>query len=169
MANKPNASTATKKTYAPIKPQVLQGLVYWCKVFEPDEMSGKYCLDLALSADGVKLCSELNIPIKNMNDDRGSYARFYAFAKDLDGNPVKFTEIFDAGMKAWDKGLIGNGSLVNVEFYPKNWEYGNKTGTRGTLLRLQVLKHIPYGAGTQLKAEPEYIDAADETAAFTAE
>lgn len=146
-------------------PCVVKGLVKWAKVFEPDELSGKYNINVYLDNPAyVKQIAEFGIPIKS--DADGSFFQPYAYAKDPDGIPIKFTNIFDAGMNPWEHGkLIGNGSLCNIEFFPKEWEYKGKQGVSARLLRIQVLKHVSFG-GTLLKAEPEYVDAADESSPF---
>ena len=149
-------------------PMVIKGEVKWCKVFEPDNLSGKYCVDVKLTtAEDVNRIAATGIPIKS--DADGSYIRAYSYAKDVEGNPVTFENVFDAGMNKWEHGkLIGNGSLCNVEFYPKPWEYGTgKEGVAARLMNLQVLKHVAFGV-SQLKAEPEFIEAADESTPFAA-
>ena len=162
---------ASKKT-TPLKevsgkkypPMVVKGIVKWCKVFTPDEMSGKYNLNVYLDETSIKQIADLGIPIRS--DEDGSFISPFAYSKDIDGNPVTFDNIFTAGMKKWEHGkLIGNGSYCAVEFYPKDWDFKGKTGTHARLMNLQVLKHVAYG-GSSLKAESEYFDAADETSPF---
>lgn len=167
MANKPN--TKPKGTPTVKHPSyVLQGLVSWCKVFEPDD-NGKYTLDLTLDKKGIELMSKYGIPIKNKDDGRGTFASFQAYSKDPEGEPLIFSDkVFDAAMKPFTGGLIGNGSLVNVEFFPKDWNYQGKSGTSARLLSLQVLKHVKYG-GSKLKVETEFVEASDESSPFTSD
>jgi hypothetical protein len=172
MVNKPNYKVNPAKKVTTSNPttsytsHILQGKVYWCKVFAPND-DKKYSLDLVLDAKGVELLSKYNIPIKNADDERGSYATFTTYAESFEGEPISFKEnVFDASMNLFNDGLIGNGSLVNVEFLPRDWDFQGKHGTSARLLKLQVLKHIKYG-GSKLKVETAFVVPSDEASPFT--
>lgn len=144
------------------------GEAYWAKVYEPDE-NKKFTIDVNLDAKAVAIFKQYGMDVKNKaakGDTRGDFGTFWTYAFSQDGTPNKLT-IVDAAMKPFSE-LIGNGSLVKIEFQPKYWEYGNKEGVRPSLLALQVLKHVPYIKST-LKAEPEYVEASDESSKFAAQ
>lgn len=166
MARKSQANTSPKKSY-PM--QVVEGTVHWCKVFEPNQ-DGKFSLDITpTNQEGYDAFTKFGIEAKSKEDSRGQFFSLWQYGTGMEGEPRKM-EVYDAAMNPWDPSkLIGNGSLIKIEFKPKEWEYKGKTGMRGELLRLQVLKHVAYG-GSLLKAEPEYTGgSSDETPKFAAQ
>jgi hypothetical protein len=44
--------------------------------------------------------------------------------------------------------LIGNGSLCNVQYMERPWEYAGKTGITATLVGIQVMELVEYEGGT---------------------
>lgn len=62
-----------------------------------------------------------------------------------DGGKAKPIKVVDHDTLPWDQEtLIGNGSLVNVDYFVQDWEYGKKKGKRRTLDGVQVIKLVPY-------------------------
>lgn len=176
MANKPTTvpsvtakPTAAKKKFN--KTYVLQGKASYFRYLTPNE-DGKYTLDLELDAAGLKLAAELNIPIKSPKkegDTRGSFISFVSYSKDYDGNFIPFAEkVVGPDTKKFEGGPIGNGSIVKVQFYAKDWEKSGKTGTTARMTAVQVLEHVKWTPPSPFEVESEYIDAADESSPFTA-
>lgn len=150
-----------KKTYPLLK---VSGRAYWAKLMTPDNY-GKYTIDVSLDDASIETFKKWELELKDTGDDRGVYASFQAYPKDKDGNDVVIP-VFDAALKPFKGGLIGNGSLINLEFKPRDWEYMNRSGTQHLIKQVQVLKHIPYEQSS-FKVEEEFLEFADETPAFT--
>jgi len=142
----------------------IMGKAYWTKLSVPDQF-GKFTMDVTLDEKSVKIFEELGLEVRNTGDDRGDFASFTQYATFPDGEPRE-VEVYNAAMKPFTGGLIGNGSIVNIEFKSKDWSYGGRSGTRNEIRKVQILKHIPYSNST-LKVEEEYIEPSDETAAFS--
>ena len=43
--------------------------------------------------------------------------------------------------------MIGNGSVCNVQFMERPWEYAGKSGTTATLVGVQVMELVEYSGG----------------------
>lgn len=131
----------------------LRGKAFWSKVYPELAQENKYSIDLSLLDDkAVKFCKQLGLKVKKATeegDTRGEYISLWNYATNFDGTP-KTLKVVDASLNTM-KEAIGNGSMVHVEFKPKDWKYNNKKGIRAELLAVQVEELIPYGAGSTLK------------------
>ena len=167
-ASTKDSAPSTKNDYPVL---TARGTVFWCKVFEPNQ-DDKFSLDLV--PEDVSIFEKYDIKVKEPKDDgahTGDFVSLWTYAKLFESEELKDLEVFDAGLNPWDpKKLIGNGSLIMVEFRPKDWEYKGKTGTRAELLRIQVLKHVPYMRNeTMLTRQEEFVEPADESSAFASQ
>lgn len=127
----------------------ITGTAYWAKVQKPDPDTSKYTIDVTLDDDAKDLLKSLGIAWRNKGDEKGDFFSPWKHSTDKDGNE-KPLRVLDAQMNTFT-GLIGNGSKVAVEFYPREWTYGTKKGIRPSLLTVQVLELVTYNA-SPLKA-----------------
>ena len=134
---------------------VLKGKSHWAKLYQHNASEGKFSIDLELlDKKDIEFCKGLGLKVKTATeegDKRGTFVSFWGYASLPDGSP-KEMKVVDASLNKTDV-LIGNGSIVNVSFYPKAWEYQKKKGVKGVLTGVQIVDLIPYGGASFEKVE----------------
>jgi hypothetical protein len=120
----------------------IKAKLFWAQLNEPNEMSGKYQVDLAnLSADAVKELTALGINVNKREDDeyeRGHYitckSTYAIKATDSNGVPIA-TDV-----------RVGNGSdaIAVVDAY--EWKFKGKSGKSPSLTTLVVTDLVAYEA-----------------------
>jgi hypothetical protein len=131
------------------KPVKVKATVMWCFHNKPNEMSGKFQMDLCnLSDNAVKALESLGLEVRKREDkpEKG----FYITCKST--VPMK---VFDANGNDLNNVAIGNGSTATAVVGAYAWSWKNKSGTSATLTKLVVDNLVAYDA-----AEAE--EAADE-------
>jgi hypothetical protein len=131
------------------KPVKVKATVMWCFHNKPNEMSGKFQMDLCnLSDNAVKALESLGLDVRKREDkpEKG----FFITCKST--VPMK---VFDAGGNDLNNVAIGNGSTATAVVGAYAWSWKNKSGTSATLTKLVVDNLVAYDA-----AEAE--EAADE-------
>ena len=133
---------------------IIQGIAYWAKVTgEPSwgykNQYKEWSIDIALDDKTVKKLLAEGVAkdkIKNKGDDRGNFLTLKRRELRKDGEPAKRIPVVGPdGKTPWDQNvLIGNGSRVNVKLILNENDDGT---TRPSILRLQVVEHVPYGDG----------------------
>lgn len=145
---------------------IIQGKAYWAKVLgEPGwgykNQYKEWSIDVTLDAKTMKKLIAEGVAkdkIKNKGDDRGNFLTFKRRETKKDGNPAKpFLVIGPDGKTPWPQTeLIGNGSVVNAKLILNE----NEDGTmRPSLLKLQVVEHVPYGDGEDFT---DYTDGGED-------
>lgn len=133
---------------------IIQGIAYWAKILgEPGwgykNQYKEWSIDISLDDKTVKKLMAEGVAkdkIKNKGDDRGNFLTLKRRELRKDGEPAKRIPVVGPdGKTPWDQNvLIGNGSRVNVKLILNE----NDDGTvRPSILRLQVVEHVPYGDG----------------------
>jgi hypothetical protein len=131
------------------KPVKVKATVMWCFHNKPNEMSGKFQMDLCnLSDNAVKALESLGLDVRKREDkpEKG----FFITCKST--VPMK---VFDANGNDLNNVAIGNGSMATAVVGAYAWSWKNKSGTSATLTKLVVDNLVAYDA-----AEAE--EAADE-------
>jgi hypothetical protein len=131
------------------KPVKVKATVMWCFHNKPNEMSGKFQMDLCnLSDNAVKALESLGLDVRKREDkpEKG----FFITCKST--VPMK---VFDANGNDLNNVAIGNGSTATAVVGAYAWSWKNKSGTSATLTKLVVDNLVAYDA-----AEAE--EAADE-------
>ena len=133
---------------------VVTGKAFWAKLdravnkFNPEKP--RWSIDVSLDKDGIKVIKEAtdqfdgDITINNKGDDRGD---FVSFSKDRflnDGRELPKPRLIDAKKNDISGTLLGNGSIVKVSFYPREWTFANKNGVKGVLKDVQVIELVEY-------------------------
>lgn len=135
MATQTELKTKTPDAPAP-KRLTIRGTVMWAHLSKPNEMSGKYQLDVCnLTREAVEACRAAGLEVKKgeaEKADKGHYITPKAT------KPVRIVDASKIALSA-DK-LIGNGSLVNVLVNAYAWEFKGKSGIGAGLEAVQVLK-----------------------------
>jgi len=136
----------------------LQGTAYFAKVFPENAEDNKYSLEVGqLTPESIALLKSLKIPVKECTKEgafnKGSFFTLWQYAKSQKGEQNPLPVIDMQGKPITE--LIGNGSIVNVEFRPKDWTMLHEktrkpigNGTRALLLALQVVSLKTFGART---------------------
>lgn len=120
----------------------IKAKLFWAQLNEPNEMSGKYQVDLAnLSPDAVKELTALGIKVnKRDNDDyeRGHYITCKSTY------PIKATD--NNGLPIATDVRVGNGSDAVAVVDTYDWKFKGKSGKSPSLTTLVVTDLINYEA-----------------------
>lgn len=128
---------------APIK---LKADIMWAYLDTPNEMSGKYQVDLCnLSAKAVDALEGMGIEVRN-KDDRG----YYITCKSK--NPIRAYD--DTGLEMTGV-IVGNGSKSIAVVGSYDWTWKNKEGTSPSLKKLVVTDLVSY-------EEPDTVSVDDD-------
>ena len=126
---------------------VISGEAYWAHVITPNTKFnpvGEWSIEVCnLDAKNKKIAEGDGLTIKNKDDDRGDFVTLKQYARTKDGSPRKIS-VKDSQRNPFpnDK-LIGNGSKVNVSYFPKEYTvYGG--GVKGYLNAVQVVDLVEY-------------------------
>lgn len=124
---------------------VLQGKAFYLNSARPNELSGKYQMDLCVDDATVERLTTLGIEVKNKGDDRGNFVTLKRSAETKDGKPMSGPRVIDSEKNEIpDDILVGNGSTVKVITNKFDWKFKGKTGVGLGLDTVQVLDLIPY-------------------------
>ena len=120
----------------------ISATVYWAFMNKPNDLSGKYQVDLGnLSTKAVQALEDMGIEVKDKGDDRGKFITCKKtkpiMAFDEHGEPIQGVE-------------VGNGSKAVALMGAYEWSFKNKKGMSPSLIRLVVTDLVEYegAAGT---------------------
>ena len=142
---------------------VLKGKAHWAKLdravnaFDPSKP--RWSIDVELDAEGKAQIEELGIPVKNKDDDRGDFVTFQKDQFLSNGQELPKPRLIDAKKNDISGTLVGNGSMVKVSFYPKEWKYANRQGVRGVLKDVQLLELVEYVPKDEFEEEDGYVSS----------
>jgi len=109
--------------------------VMWANLDRPNEMSGKYQIDLCnLSQAAVNALNELGVSAK-MKDDKG----YFITCKSTQPIRAFFTDGSEIG------GGVGNGSKAIALIGTYSWTFKNKEGISPSLKKLVIEDLVNYG------------------------
>ena len=123
------------------------GTCMWAYTKQPDtKYEACWRVTILMSDAEAKKLKDIGIAVKR-NDDGVFEYKFKRNVARKDGNgdnpPPR---VVDAEKEPFD-GIIGNGSIVNVQWAPYQWKF--KKGVGADLQAIQVVKLVPYGGGAQ--------------------
>jgi hypothetical protein len=117
------------------KPVKIEGDIMWAFLETPNEMSGKYQVDLCnLAPADIKALESVGINVRN-KDGKG----FFITAKSTN-YPIKAVD--SAGNPITVK--VANGSRGQALINPYAWTYGAKSGVNAGISELRVTNLIEY-------------------------
>jgi hypothetical protein len=121
------------------KPVKIEADIMWAFLTEPNEMSGKYQVDLCnLNAEAVKALESLGITVNN-KEGKGFYITAKSTreikASDSKGDPIKVK--------------VANGSKASALVGTYSWTWKNKTGISPSLVDLKITDLIEYNPDAQ--------------------
>lgn len=133
------------------KPVKIKADIMWCFHNKPNEMSGKFQMDLCnLSDNAVKALESLGLEVRKREDkpEKG----FFITCKST--VPMK---VFDASGNDLSTVAIGNGSTATAVVGAYSWSWKNKKGTSPSLTKLVVENLVAYDANEAEEAEEEIL------------
>lgn len=121
------------------KPVKIEADIMWAFLTEPNEMSGKYQVDLCnLNAEAVKALESIGITVNN-KEGKGFYITAKSTreikASDAAGNPIKVK--------------VANGSKAAALVGTYSWTWKNKSGISPSLVDLKITDLIEYNPDSQ--------------------
>lgn len=138
------------------------GIAMWAYTKEADtKFEPQWRITLLLSDAEAKKLKDLGVVVKRNDDGAWEYKfkRKVKNAKGFDNEPPR---VVDAAKNTFN-GIIGNGSIVNVQFKPFQWKFKKGVGT--DLVAVQIVDLVPYGgSGESGSASDEFevLDGTDE-------
>jgi hypothetical protein len=122
------------------KPIKIRAKAMWACLSEPNEMSGKYQLDLTnLSKAAVAALEGLGLEVRKGSDKKEDMG-FYITCKST--QPIR---LYDADGTELKGVRMGNGSEVTAVVGSYEWSFKNKKGKSAALKKLVVTDLIVYG------------------------
>ena len=128
---------------------IISGDAYWAHVITPNTKfnpDGEWSIEVCnLNAANKKIAQADGLTIKNKDDERGDFVTLKQYARSKDGS-FRPMSVKDAERNPFPSNKrIGNGSKVNVSYYPKEYTvYGG--GVKGYLNGVQVVDLIEYNS-----------------------
>ncbi len=124
---------------------VLKGKSFYLQGVRPNELSGKYQMDISLDDTEVQKLKAIGVEVKNKDDARGNFVTLKRSASTKDGTPMAGPKIIDSDeVEIPAEVLIGNGSTVKVVTHKYDWTFKGKKGIGLGLDVVQVLDLVPY-------------------------
>ena len=74
-------------------------------------------------------------------------------ATDKSGKPMRAPAVVDGEMMPLDPNILGNGSIVNIQFTQREFNYNGKKGMGSHITGVQVIKLVEYKRGNRLEFE----------------
>ena len=124
---------------------IVRGTAQWASVFEPNNLSGKYQVDICKNLKAV------GIDVKKGEGDKADKGDFIT-AKSGKYKP----NVMDRKKNKWDEDTaIGNGSEIKASIKPYEWTFKGKSGVSPGLNSLMVLSLVAYDEDDELEAEDD--------------
>jgi len=138
---------------------IITGKCYWAKVQAPDTVyEPQWSIDICVDDNNREAILKDGLTIKNKGDERGDFIQIRQKVSRRDGTENNPPIILDAQKNPMTK-LIGNGSIVNVQYTPFEWSMNGKSGVSPLLKKVQVVNLVPYGEDFDV-IEGGYIEGA---------
>jgi len=138
---------------------IITGKCYWAKVQAPDTAyEPQWSIDICVDDNNREAILKDGLTIKNKGDERGDFIQIRQKVSRRDGTENNPPIILDAQKNPMTK-LIGNGSIVNVQYTPFEWSMNGKSGVSPLLKKVQVVNLVPYGEDFDV-IEGGYIEGA---------
>lgn len=123
--------------------------VMWAFLNKPNEMSGKYQVDLCnLSDKAVSALEDMGIEVKT-KEGKGAYVTCKST------RPIA---AYDDGGTLIEGDILGNGSKAAVIISPYAWSFKGKKGVSPSLRKMVVTELVPYtGGGVEAFADDDLL------------
>ena len=123
--------------------------IMWAFLNKPNEMSGKYQVDLCnLSDKAVSALEDMGIEVKT-KEGKGAYVTCKST------RPIA---AYDDGGTLIEGDILGNGSKAAVIISPYAWSFKGKKGVSPSLRKMVVTELVPYtGGGVEAFADDDLL------------
>ena len=113
--------------------------VMWAFLNKPNEMSGKFQVDLCnLSDKAVGALEEMGIEVKT-KEGKGAYVTCKST------RPIA---AYDDGGSLLEGDILGNGSKAAAIITPYEWSFKGKKGVSPSLRKMVITELVPYVGGS---------------------
>jgi hypothetical protein len=113
--------------------------VMWAFLNKPNEMSGKFQVDLCkLSDKAVGALEEMGIEVKT-KEGKGAYVTCKST------RPIA---AYDDGGSLLEGDILGNGSKAAAIITPYEWSFKGKKGVSPSLRKMVITELVPYTGGS---------------------
>ena len=114
---------------------VIKGTAQWACVHEPNDLSGKFQVDICqLDKATVKKLEDVGIEVRQGEGDKEHKGSFIV------AKTKRRPKVMDAAKNIWPSNLlIGNGSTVKCSVTPFDWTFKKKSGISASLNSLMVI------------------------------
>jgi hypothetical protein len=113
--------------------------VMWAFLNKPNEMSGKFQVDLCnLSDKAVGALEEMGIEVKT-KEGKGAYVTCKST------RPIA---AYDDGGSLLEGEILGNGSKAAAIITPYEWSFKGKKGVSPSLRKMVITELVPYTGGS---------------------
>jgi hypothetical protein len=134
-----------------LKPMKIEAELMWAFLDKPNEMSGKYQVDLCnLSKNAVKALEDIGVAVRKREDkpEKGFFitaksSNYPIAAVDSSGNPVS--------------AKVGNGSKGIALIKPYSYTYKNKKGVGVGINKLTITELVEYVNENAQEEEDEVV------------
>lgn len=125
---------------------IVQGKAMWASVQTPNtKFEPVYCIDLVISKKDADTIKKQGLKVKT-NDDGEYYVKFKRKLFKKGGDQNKKPKVVDANRQPF-AGLIGNGSIVNVQYSVYEWDNSFGSGISADLSGVQVIELVEFTGG----------------------
>lgn len=131
---------------------VVSGTAKWASIQQPNtKFDHVWSIDVVVDMETAKRLKAEGLPVKKDKDgDIIIKCKKKVFRKD--GSKNQPPRVVD-GNKEPLMDLVGNGSKVNVQYQPYEWNFAGNSGIGAGLVAVQVLELVPFeGAGDEFDA-----------------
>lgn len=127
---------------------LIKGTASWAFTKNPDTKFPPACwrINVAMSDDDAKKIKALGVKIKRNDDGAFEYKFKRNVMNKKTNTPNPAPRVVDAQTNPLDV-IIGNGSIVQVQFKPFEWKNEFGKGVSLDLQGIQVLTLVPYAGG----------------------
>ena len=135
------------------KQAVIKGVLEWAHLAKPNEMSGKFQVDVCqLDKDTVKQLKALGLEVQDGKAKGKEGKGFYVTPKAT--RPVT---IVDAKKNSIDVAeSIGNGTTAKVAIRAFDYNYKGKSGVGAGLQAIQIIELVEYSQSSMFDEEDGY-------------
>lgn len=129
---------------------IVKGKAEFASLHQPNtKFSPVYCIDVIVDDDAATTLEGQGLTVKRDATDKNGNPRGHVFkvkrnAYRKDGTMNRKPNVVGPDGKTPFDELVGNGSIVNVQYNPYEWEFAGKKGTSADLVGVQVVEHVPY-------------------------
>lgn len=130
----------------------MKGKAFYTYIYKADDTYGQWKTTIVVDkAEKLRVEEACGLKFTRTDGDfeeHGDYLvnvrRYTEMRGKNKGKPNKQPILFINGERDQEETIVGNGSLVEVDFKPYSWTYGNRKGVSADFNKMNVLELIPY-------------------------